>query len=291
MKPTEHFLDARGLNIHYVEWGEPDSQPLILVHGFLDHARSWDPFVRHLQETAASPFRIIALDCRGHGDSGWVGAGGYYHFADYIFDLNTLIESLQVAKVILMGHSMGGSISFQYTGAFPKHVGKLILVEGLGPVALPFSDAPRRMEQWISEVRAVARREGAEYPTLEDAARRLQRQNPRLASDLALHLARFGMKQKENGNWIWKFDPLHRTTAPQPFYLGHALAFFHRIKCPVLLVRGKESRQQQRTDLQERINAISHHTRVEIEAAGHMVHQDNPAQLAEVVVDFLQGSP
>ena len=288
MKPAEHLLDVRGLKIHYVEWGEPDSQPLILVHGFLDHARSWDPFVRHLQETAASPFRIIALDCRGHGDSGWVGPGGYYHFADYIFDLHTLIESLHVGNVILMGHSMGGSISFQYTGAFPKQVDKLILVEGLGPVALPFSDAPKRMEQWISEVRAAERREGTEYPTLEDAARRLQRQNPRLASDLALHLARFGMKQKENGNWIWKFDPLHRTTAPQPFYLGHALAFFHRIECPVLLVRGKESRQQHRTDLQERINAISHHTRVEIEAAGHMVHQDNPAQLAEVVVAFLQ---
>ncbi len=291
MKPTERFLDVRGLKIHYVEWGEPDSQPFILVHGFLDHARSWDPFVKHLLERTDFPFRFIALDCRGHGDSSWVGTGGYYHFADYIFDLHALIETLHVSSVILMGHSMGGSISFQYTGTFPKHVTKLILVEGLGPAALPFSDAPRRMEQWISEVRAAERRKGTEYATLENAARRLQRQNPRLASDLALHLARFGMKQTENGSWVWKFDPLHRTTAPQPFYLNHALAFFRRIECPVLLVRGRESRHQQRTDLQERIDAISHHINVEIDAAGHMVHQDNPARLAEVVFKFLQCGP
>jgi pimeloyl-ACP methyl ester carboxylesterase len=287
LEPRDRFVDVRGLKIHYVEWGERESEPLILVHGFLDHARSWDAFVGSIWEKSCTPLWIIALDCRGHGDSGWIGAGGYYHFPDYILDLDSLIQELRTDRVILMGHSMGGTISFLYTGTFPKRVKKLILVEGIGPLGLTFSDAPPRMEKWISEVLAVTERKPAEYSTLEEAAKRLRKTNPRLRQDFALHLARSGMKQTSNGKWVWKFDPLHRTTAPQPFYSGQALEFFRRIECPVLIVQGKESHQTLRPDMQERLGTITYRTLAEIEDAGHMVHQDNPERLAEAVMEFL----
>ena len=95
------------------------------------------------------------------------------------------------------------------------------------------------------------------------------------------------MKQNEKGKWVWKFDPLHRTASPQPFYTAQALEFFRRIACPVLIVDGKESRQTRRTDKQQRYDAIQDHRLVTIGSAGHMVHQDNPGQLAEVVASFL----
>jgi len=284
----DHFIDVRGLNIHYVEWGYPRGEPLILVHGFLDHARSWDPFVAAVHRKTKEPLRIIAPDCRGHGDSGWVGTGGYYHFPDYLFDLHCLIRALETPKVTLMGHSMGGTISFLYTGTFPEVVTRLVLVEGIGPHGLTFSDAPRRFERWIAELRALERSPSKAYSTLEEAAKRLQRTNPRLRSELALDLARSGMKQNNNGKWVWKFDPLHRTTSPQPFYSGHAVEFFRRIECPVLLITGKQSKQSPRADLRQRLEAIRHRTLVEIEETGHMVHHDNPERLAEVVVDFLR---
>jgi pimeloyl-ACP methyl ester carboxylesterase len=96
------------------------------------------------------------------------------------------------------------------------------------------------------------------------------------------------MKQNDQGRWIWKFDPLHRTNAPQPFYTPQALEFFRRIECPVLIVDGKESRQTQRTDKQERCDAIWNRRRVTIDHAGHMVHHDNPSELAEVIATFLK---
>lgn len=287
--PKSRNLDARGLNIHYLEWNERTEEPFILIHGFLDHARSWEPFVESLLKKSRQPRWIVAPDCRGHGDSGWVGAGGYYHFHDYLFDLDSLIDALAVPSATLMGHSMGGTISFLYTGTFPRRVKKLILVEGIGPLSVKFSDAPGRMEKWITEVKESPRRAAREYVTLEEAAKRLQRANPRLSSELALHLARWGMKKKDNGKWTWKFDPLHRTTAPQPFYSGQALEFFCRIECPVLVVQGKESRQTHRPDIQERLEAIARKTLVQIKDAGHMVHQDNPDGLAEVVAEFLKG--
>lgn len=285
--PRDHTIDVRGLKIHYLEWGERAKDPLILIHGFLDHARSWEPFVECLGRKSNHPLWVVAPDCRGHGDSGWVGAGGYYHFPDYLLDLDSLIQTLGASSVSLLGHSMGGTISFVYAGTFPQRVRKLILVEGMGPPGLSFADAPIRTERWISEVHALRERKLAEYESLEAAARRLQRRNPRLKAEFAVKLARWGMKQNENGRWVWKFDPLHRTVAPQPFYLRQALEFFRRIDCPVLIVRGKESHQATRPDMEERLQTIARRTSIEIENAGHMIHHDNPEALARVATEFL----
>ena len=287
-EPRNKFVDSQGLSLHYLEWGNPVGELFVLVHGYLDLAQSWKPFVASLQERLGKPLWIVAPDCRGHGDSGWVGAGGYYHFPDYVFDLDCLIRALGATGINLVGHSMGGTISFLYAGTFPNRVSRLVLIEGAGPVGTNFSDAPLRMERWITEVHERGRRHFREYTSVETGAAQLRQTNSRLNDTLALDLARAGMKQNDKGKWVWKFDPLHRTNAPQPFYTPQALEFFLRIECPVLIVEGKESRQTRRTDKQERYNAIRNHRRVIIDNAGHMVHQDNPEKLAEVITTFLK---
>ncbi|MGH7784070.1 MAG: alpha/beta fold hydrolase [Candidatus Binatia bacterium] len=282
----EKVVDSQGLSIHYLEWGEPVGEPIVLVHGFLDQAHSWRPFVASLQNKTRQRLWIVAPDCRGHGDSGWVGAGGYYHFPDYVFDLDCVIRNLGVSGFKLIGHSMGGSISFLYAGTFPGRVTKLVLIEGVGPPGLHFSDAPGRMKKWIDEVHERGRKHFRQYSSVEAGARQLQQSNSRLNAELALDLARAGMKQNVNGKWIWKFDPLHRTAAPQPFYTKQALEFLRRIDCPVLVVEGKESHQTKRTDKQERFEAISTRKQIVIDQAGHMLHQDNPEALAAEVSKF-----
>jgi pimeloyl-ACP methyl ester carboxylesterase len=290
-EPHSHFIDVRGLKIHYLEWGERHKEPLVLVHGWRDHARSWTYFVAALQQKSQVPLWVVAPDCRGHGDSGWVGAGGYYHFPDYVHDLDCIIASLGVPSVRLIGHSMGGTIAFLYAGTFPQRIKKLALVEGIGPLGMGFSDAPPRMAKFLSEMKTI--REGTtmdfasfEYPSLEEAAKRFHRVNPRLDTARAFQLTRWGMRQTDNGKWIWKFDPLHRTTSPQPFYAEQAIEFYRRIECPVLIIFGKQSRQTPRPDVQQRLDAIKDCRRVDIDRAGHMVHQDNPEALADVVIDF-----
>lgn len=286
-KFRETSIDVRGLNLHCLEWGEPRGEPVVLVHGFLDQARSWRPFVEALEHRAKSPLWVIAPDCRGHGDSGWVGAGGYYHFPDYVNDLDCILRAHGVSRLKLVGHSMGGTISFLYSGTFPTRVSRLVLIEGLGPLGADFSEAPKRMEKWLNELRERGRHHFREHPTVAAGARQLQQTNPRLNGELALDLALSGMKQNANGKWIWKFDPLHRTTSPQPFYSSQAIEFLRRIECPVLLVEGKHSQQTRRHDKQQRIDAIKDKRRVDIDDAGHMVHHDNPRALANVMVEFL----
>ena len=287
-EPREKFVDSQGLPIHYLEWGEPHGEPVLLVHGYLDLAHSWRPLVAAVEKRLDRKSWIIAPDCRGHGDSAWVGPGGYYYFPDYVFDLDCVVRDLGAPRLKLIGHSMGGTISLLYAGTFPARVSKLVLIEGIGPIGMSFSDAPSRMEKWISEVNERGRRHFRQYTSVEAGANQLRQTNPRLSPAIALDLARAAMKQSDNGKWVWKFDPLHRTAAPQPFYTAQALEFLHRIECPVLIVEGKESRQTRRTDKQERYDAIANHRRVAIDGAGHMVHQDNPEQLAEFVTNFFE---
>jgi pimeloyl-ACP methyl ester carboxylesterase len=287
-EPRDKFVDSQGLPIHCLEWGEPAGEPLVLVHGYLDLAQSWSPFVTSLQNALGESLWIIAPDCRGHGDSGRVGAGGYYYFPDYVLDLDRVVRALGATQFKLIGHSMGGTISFLYAGTFPKRVSRLVLIEGIGPPGMKFSDAPLRMEKWITEMNERGRRHFREYTSVEAGASQLQHTNPRLNAPLALDLAHAGMKQNDKGKWVWKFDPLHRTAAPQPFYTKQALEFFRRIECPVLIVEGKASRQTRRTDRQARHDAIRNHRHVVIDHAGHMVHQDNPVELAQAIVNFLK---
>ena len=286
-EPRHRTVDSLGLPIHCLEWGDPSGEPLVLVHGFLDLAFSWTPFVAELQRCAERPLWIVAPDCRGHGDSGWVGAGGYYHFPDYVLDLEGVIQALGVSSFKLIGHSMGGTISLLYTGTFPERVKKLALIEGVGPVGMSFSDAPQRMDQWIGEIRARGRNHFRAYTSVAAGARQLRQTNPRLQEGFADKLAHAAMRQNAEGKWVWKFDPLHRTAAPQPFYTAQAIEFLRRIACPVLIVDGKQSHQSKRTDKQQRYDAIANRRHIVIDGAGHMVHQDNPTALVAALLPFL----
>src|SRR5690606_17454861 len=80
----------------------------------------------------ALPGRVIAPDQRGHGLSEHVGRGGFYHFWDYVSDLDALVGSLE-RPVDLVGHSMGGTVACLYASLRPEAVRRLVLVEGLGP--------------------------------------------------------------------------------------------------------------------------------------------------------------
>jgi pimeloyl-ACP methyl ester carboxylesterase len=287
--PQHRIIDVQGLPIHCLEWGKPAGEPIVLVHGFLDMAQSWQFFVDCFEATRQQPSWIVAPDCRGHGDSGWVGAGGYYHFPDYVLDLDCVIQALGAPRCTLIGHSMGGTISWLYAGAFPERVAKLALIEGVGPPGMDFSVAPARMRTWISEVHQRGRNHFREYTSVAAGASQLQQTNPRLTEAAALDLASAGMKQNASGKWLWKFDPLHRTAAPQPFYAAQAVEFLRRIQCPVLIVDGAQSHQRKRTDKQQRYDAIARYDQIVIDRAGHMVHQDNPQQLADAIAAFFAG--
>lgn len=277
--PTSHYYYSQRLKLHYVDWGNSDAPPLLLLHGGRDHARTWDWVAQELRDS----FHIIAPDLRGHGDSAWAW-GGQYAMIDYVLDVAQLLEQLQLFPITIIGHSLGGSISCQYSGIYPERVQRLVAIEGLGPPSdhLRSGPAHARMRAWISEMRSFAGRHSRHYSSLEESVQRMQEANKRLTAEQARHLTIHGSYRNEDGTYTWKFDNYVRSRSPYAFNLEEARSIWERITCPTLLLRGTESWA---TDPMEdgRASAFQQVQCVNVPRAGHWVHHDQLAEFLRIV--------
>ena len=88
-----HYIDRDtvidGLKLHYQEWGDPASPPILMIHGFGVSGHMFDEFADRMQAT----HRLIALDQRGHGDSDWAPTGDYSRSA-FVGDIESFRQSL-----------------------------------------------------------------------------------------------------------------------------------------------------------------------------------------------------
>lgn len=284
MPPRERTIAANGLSHHVLEWDvAAGDTTVVLLHGFLDLAWSFE----RVAEKLAPRYHVLAPDFRGHGDSAWVGAGGYYYFPDYTADLTRLLPALTRARVFLVGHSMGGTVATYYAGTYPERVHRLALLEGIGPPAGEPERAPERMLAHIQTVDEARAKRPRPLPSVAAAAERLCHVHPRLDRDWARTLAERATRPVPAGGRLWKYDPLHRTRSPLLFDLAQYQAFARRIRCPVLLVSGAESKMEFFRDPARQ--ALYAHRRVEtLAGAGHMLQLDQPYALAELLLDFFR---
>ena len=231
---------------------------------------------------------MIAPDLRGHGDTDWVGPGGYYHFMDYLVDLDEVIGRLVPGEVILVGHSMGGSVASYWAGTrMPKQLRALALLEGLGPPDQETSYLASRTAQWLDAWRATRTRQPRPMTSLADAVTRLRAHDPQLSEPLALRLAEAGTRAVEGG-FVWKHDPLHLTMGPYPFRRDYAAQFWQRITCPTLIVDGADTKLNLPIAEREARRAFFPNPRhVTLAGAGHMIQRHQPDALAELLRSLL----
>ncbi|HVM97161.1 MAG TPA: alpha/beta hydrolase [Candidatus Acidoferrales bacterium] len=276
----DRFVVANRLRLHLLEWGSGD-HTVLLLHGFLEHAHAWD-FVAPLLANAG--FHVFALDWRGHGDSQWIGAGGYYHFIDYVADLADLVPQLG-ESVALVAHSMGGGAAILYAGARPQRVRSLVSVEGLGMPDFDATSILDRVTGWLDDLQRVARRE-PQVVDLEAAVTRYRQRFPRFSAAAARHIVEHNTRVVD-GRRFWKFDPLHQTRAPLPTPVAYARAFWARVACPALYIDGSESfLRLPKADLEERLAALRAE-RVTLADTAHHPHIEQPEVLAERLREFL----
>jgi pimeloyl-ACP methyl ester carboxylesterase len=282
--PTSHYFYSQRLKLHYVDWGNAEKPPLLLIHGGRDHARNWDWVAEDLRRD----FHIIAPDLRGHGDSQWA-IGGSYAMVDYTLDVDQLLRALDIKEITVIGHSLGGSIALQYTGTYSDRIKKVVAIEGLGPPPELLKQQPpahQRMRVWISEMRSLARRHPHRYASLDEAVQRMQEANPRLTPAQARHLTIHGSYRDEDGTYLWKFDNYVRASSPYLFNMVDAFDIWTQITCPVLLLRGTESWASD-PEKDGRAEAFKDYTFFNIENAGHWVHHDQLAIFLKLVREFL----
>jgi pimeloyl-ACP methyl ester carboxylesterase len=285
-----------GLSLRVLEWTAPapamaelPGRPtILLLHGFQDAGGTWDRVAPLL---AARGHRVLAPDLRGFGESDRIAAdpgGGYYHFPDYVADVARFVDGEVQGDLVVVGHSMGGTVATLYAGARPERVAKLALVEGIGPPDHEPSAAPDRMRTWLNDLakREATRERTTKAMTETEALARLAMNHPNVPREvLATRLPH--LTRPMGDGLAWCFDPLHRTTAPTPFYAATYRAFAARIACPVLYVSGG-ARGFRPPDEAARLAAFPNATHVDLPEAGHMIHWTEPSALAKELSTFLE---
>lgn len=113
-----------GLRFHYLFWANPDGLATVCLHGIGDTCHTWDAF----GEKASEAFTVIALDQREHGHSDWAIPPAY-RCDDYVCDLTAFVDTLNLERIILLGHSMGALHSTWYASEKPEKVAALIHVD------------------------------------------------------------------------------------------------------------------------------------------------------------------
>jgi pimeloyl-ACP methyl ester carboxylesterase len=302
--PTSRTYFSQRLRLHYVDWGNAERPPLILLHGGRDHCRSWDWAAQALRDE----WHVIAPDLRGHGDSQWP-SDGHYSIAGYVYDLAQLVHQQRLAPVSVVAHSLGGHVALRYAGVYPESVARLVAIEGLGPRWVTADEGPaarppmpeddeefrrlrrpihERMDQWIRDKRALAGRLPRRYASLEEAVHRMQEENPRLTAEQARHLTAHGVNQNEDGTYSWKFDNYVRVWPPYDMRGREIQRLWSRIACPTLILFGRESRFGDPAR-DGRAAAFGQARVVGFDGAGHWVHHDRLDEFLRVVRDFLRG--
>ena len=284
--PTSNTFISQRLRLHYVDWGNADKPPLLLIHGGRDHCRSWDWTAEALRDD----WHVIALDHRGHGDSEWASDGNY-RTMDMVYDVAQLVHQLGLAPVTIVSHSWGANVSLRYAGLFPEDVAKLVAIEGIFPTPdweLRMKDVPfaRRVRDYIAEKRKAAGRLPRRYATLQDAYARMKSENPYLTDVQARHLTIHGINRNEDGTFTWKFDPYVHIDHPYDISTERKHELWEAITCPTLLLNGADS-WAGNPERDGRIKHFRDGKVIEFENAGHWLHHDQFDRFIDTLREFL----
>lgn len=290
------FVPIRNLRYHVRLWGEPGpgKVPLVMVHGWMDVAASYQFVV----DAFAREHYVIAPDWRGYGLTGLPQTDNYW-FPDYLADLDFLLDHYAPGESVdLVGHSMGGNIAMLYAGARPERIRSLVNLEGFGMPASRPAQAPGRYAKWMNELKAFHRGEMElkSYDSVEGVAQRLMKTNKRLTRDKAEWLAQHWARREEDGRWRILGDAAHKIINANLFRVDEVLEIYKAIQAPVLAVEASDDSLGQwwqgkytLAEYHERLKAVPDFRLGRIEDAGHMLHHDQPEELARLIEGFLPG--
>jgi pimeloyl-ACP methyl ester carboxylesterase len=211
--------------------------------------------------------RLIALDQRGHG---MADHGGPFTREEFVADAAAAIDALGLGPVLVLGHSLGGITAYQLAARHPELVRALV----------------------IEDVGAVMRNPEVEHPMLD--VRGWPTRSPSLVA-LAEAIKARGVPDAsyflqsavpEDDGWQLLFDPDEMMDV-QRHGLGDWWPDWLGSSCPALLLRGARSTLLPSGLAADMVHRRPNTTLVELPAAGHWIHDDDPDGCADAILDFL----
>ena len=255
--------------LSYLDW-LGDGPPMLLLHGGMLSAHTWDFVCLAL----ADDFHCIALDLRGHGDSG--------HAEDYtidrtVGDVAALVDTLSWDRLHLVGMSLGGNVAFHFAARYPQRAASLTMVD-VGP-KIDF-ESTSGMRNFLKEAGNSTR--------LESVVDAVMAYRPDADRELITYRYMHLMRAMPDGTWQWKHD---RRRSPNYAdilaKLAEMPALADRVRCPVLITRGVRSRVFTEQSAAAFAEMFARARWTNIPEAGHNIQEDNPIALASAIRAFL----
>lgn len=254
--------------LHLASWGG-EGMPLLLAHGMAGTTHWWDTTAPLLTES----FRPVALDFRGHGDSGWRRDGGYTT-ESWVADIEEARHALGWERMLLCGHSLGGRIALEYAARHPNRL--------IGMVAVDF--LPEFYSVKSRKIQKTRSRSQPRYADREAMLRKfhLQPAGTLLTEEELRAVAKTALR-KDGDAYTWKFD-----WRAFLYSYGQIWPTLPEIKVPTLIVRGGKSTVMTHADYRRCLEGIAGAKGVEVPEAYHHVPLDTPKAMAEAIADFAQ---
>jgi pimeloyl-ACP methyl ester carboxylesterase len=264
----EASITVNGLGLHYLEWGDARSLPVVLLHGTRGHAHLWEAVATRL----ASRFRVLALDLRGHGDSARP-APPAYHINDYANDVRAVVSALDLSPFVLVGHSMGAQVAMLLAGTGGLPLGGLAILD-------IEADPPPYQAEHVS---AAGAKPARSFATLEEAIAAEARVFAGVSAERARELAGFNVRPLPGGGFEAKND----REAMRQYEQVNLLPMLAHIACPILLLRGSESTVTRHEAAEAMQRAMPRGRLLEIPGAGHQLIVEQPVAAARALLGWL----
>ena len=250
------------MKLHYREIGE--GQPMVILHGLFGNSDNWQTHAKKLSEY----YRVILVDQRNHGHSDWSDDFSYDLMSQDLFEL---FELLDLKKVILLGHSMGGKTAIRFTQEHSKLVDKLIIVD-IGVKEYPMHHAEILKGLYSIDLNLIHTRSEAE-------------------NMLSKFIESYGIKQfllknlywKEKGILAWR---MNIKILDQEMENILSVLPNTEIYLPTLFIRGALSNYILEEDLEQLENQFPDMHLTTINNAGHWVHSESPTEFINSVLEF-----
>ena len=210
-----------GAQVRYRAWnlGDTSKPGLLFVHGFLGHARWWDHIAPHF----CARYRVIAADYTGMGDSDWRAA---YTREQYSHELLAVAQDAGFDRLTIISHSFGSVSALWAAHLARERVERTIVVD-----AKVFD---------LSTQLPLNPSAGKRYPDFETALARYKLLPPGRwpVAEILNYVGRHSLKQTEQGEWTWKFDPILLDTVTRDTSLSTRLRV---LELPVDFIYGEHS--------------------------------------------------
>jgi esterase len=269
--PQDRFVTVDGLRIHYLDWGGEGKQPLILLHGIGRVAHTFDHLALHFSPN----YHVMAVDMRGHGDSGWDPKGAYL-VEDYAKDIEGMAAQLRLRNIVIWGNSTGGRVAQVFAGLHPDLVAGVI-AEDVGP------ERPREIANSLA---GRIKQEDERGWASEDALfAELKAANARTNEEVLRAYVKYGSKRKADGRVIWKRDP----NIANGFVPTDLWRFVRQIKSPIIYILGGRSNIVP-PETQQQLKQTLPQVQIEsLPGLGHYPSEENTKDYLVIADRFLAG--